>query len=296
MFITGISDEAGKDLSSQIKAHQELGWSTMEMRDVAIAGNPAGNLHDIPDASFDIFERRIRDSGLNIYCLSSRIANWSKQVDDPFDISLDEARRAIVRMKRLGTRFIRIMSYAVRKAEDQMVAERLRRLRELTHMFTDEGMTVLHENCMTYGGMGWPFTLELIASVPGLKLVFDTGNPVVADDRSKPSPWPKQSAWEFYEHVREHIAYVHIKDAIWDAQEEKVNFRFPGEGHADVEKIVLDLVSRGYSGGLSIEPHMGAVYHDPSSGNLDGPSAYATYVEYGKRLEKIVDKARSLAV
>ena len=26
------------------------------------------------------------------------------------------------------------------------------------------------------------------------------------DDRRQPPPYPKQSAWEFYEHVREHIA------------------------------------------------------------------------------------------
>jgi sugar phosphate isomerase/epimerase len=256
MFITGISDEAGKDLATQIRAHKELNWGRMEIRDVSIDGGPADNIHNISDPDFDKLERRIKDAGMEVYCFSSRIANWGKQSDEPFDSSLEEARRSITRMRRLNTRFIRIMSFAIRKdKEDQMARERFRRLRELVRMFTDEGLTALHENCMNYGGMGWPFTLELLENVPGLKLVFDTGNPVFADDRGKPAPWPKQSAWEFYNHVRDHIAYIHIKDGIWNTETNSIDFCFPGEGQADVKKIIGDLASRGYDGGLSIEPH-----------------------------------------
>jgi len=291
MFITGISDEAGKEIEAQIRAHKELGWDKMEIRDVSIDGGPADNLHNISDADFDRFEKLVKDAGMEVYCLSSRIANWGKQIDEPFDSSLEEARRSIVRMKRLGTRFARIMSFAVRKdAGDQMPNERFRRLRELVRMFEGEGLTALHENCMNYGGMGWTFTLEMLEHVPGLKLVFDTGNPVFADDRSKAAPWHKQSAWEFYDHVRDHIAYVHIKDGVWNPAKNGVDFCFPGDGQGDVKKIIHDLVSRGYKGGLSIEPHVGAVYHDPRSNDACA-TAYASYVEYGRRLEKIVSEA-----
>ena len=91
---------------------------------------------------------------------------------------------------------------------------------------------------------------------------------------------------------RDHIAYVHIKDGIW--KDGGTQFTFPGEGEGDVKRIVADLAARGYQGGLSIEPHLGAVYHDPKSGDAN-PSAYATYVEYGKRLEQIVKNARQPA-
>jgi sugar phosphate isomerase/epimerase len=95
-----------------------------------------------------------------------------------------------------------------------------------------------------------------------MKLVFDTGNPVFSDDRSKPRPWPKQSSWEFYSHVREHVAYVHIKDGVWDNATGKMKYTFPGEGSGDVRRIVKDLIVRGYNGGLSIEPHLAVVAHD----------------------------------
>lgn len=288
MFLTGISDEAGKAIETQIRAHQELGWTEMELRDVMKADGTVDNLHNIPDEDFRRVEKAVKDAGMHVYCFSSRIANWGKQIDEPFDSSLEEARRAIPRMKALGTKYIRIMSFAVRKDhDDQMEQERFRRLRELKKMFDDEGLTVVHENCMNYGGMGAPFTLRLIENVPGLKLVFDTGNPVFADDRSKPKPWPKQSSWEFYRAVREHIIYVHIKDGVWDEKEQKTKFCFPGEGEGDVVHILHDLKKSGYNGGISIEPHLGAVYHDPNSSCPDDKQ-YTTYVEYGRRMQKII--------
>jgi sugar phosphate isomerase/epimerase len=194
-------------------------------------------------------------------------------------------------MQKLGTKLVRIMSFAVRDGEEQMEAERFKRVREIHRMFADAGLTAVHENCMNYGGMGWQFTLKLLENVPGLKLVFDTGNPVASDDRSKPKPYPKQSSWEFYSHVREHIAYIHIKDGVWDKTANKATFTYPGEGHGDIPKIIKDLCARGYDGGISIEPHMGAVFHDPNSQHsLD---AAEIYVEYGRRMMKIINNSRT---
>src|SRR5262249_16172962 len=157
----------------------------------------------------------------------SAIANWGKRIDQPFDSSLGEAQRAIVRMQRLGTKLVRIMSFAVlegRAPGDQLKEERFRRLRELVALFRDAGLHPVHENCMNYGGMGYPFSLELVENVPGLKLVFDTGNPVFSDDRSRPEPYPKQDAWEFYQQVKPHVAYVHIKDGLYDAATKQMNY------------------------------------------------------------------------
>jgi sugar phosphate isomerase/epimerase len=182
------------------------------------------------------------------------------------------------------------MSYAVlpdRTPEDQMFEERAVRLRTLTTMFLDAGIQPVHENCMNYGGMGWSYTLRLLDQVPGLKLVFDTGNPVFTDDRTKPLPFPKQSSSEFYHHVKEHVAYVHIKDG--KMVDGKCVYSWPGEGDGDVRRICADLAKRGYAGGISIEPHMGAVYHDPSI-KTDDDARFAMYVEYGRRMEALLCK------
>jgi sugar phosphate isomerase/epimerase len=168
-----------------------------------------------------------------------------------------------------------------------MEEERFRRLRVLFGMFDAEGLVPVHENCMNYGGMGWQYTLKLVENVPGLKLVFDTGNPVLDDDMAKPEPYPRQSSWEFYTKVRDHIAYVHVKDGIFDEKSRETTFTWPGEGSGDVRRIVRDLLENGYDGGFSIEPHLKVVAHDDSV-TATAQARYDAYVEYGRRIGAII--------
>lgn len=284
-YLTGFADEAGKDLDTQIKATKELGWQYIEARNI-----DGKNIHDLSDSEFDTVCAKLEEAGVKVNCFGSAIANWGKQIDQPFDSSLEEARRVIPRMKRLGAELVRIMSFAVLKGrgpEDQMQKERFRRVRELHKMFTDEGLTPVHENCMNYGGMGWTYTLRLLENVPGLKLAFDTGNPVFSDDRAQPEPCPKQSSWEFYSHVKEHVAYIHIKDGVWDVETGKSVFTHAGEGDGYIPEIVGDLISSGYTGGISIEPHLAVVFHDESV-QSEADVRYRNYVEYGRRMEKLI--------
>jgi sugar phosphate isomerase/epimerase len=286
MYLTGFADEAAPDIEGQIRATKELGWKSIESRNV-----DGVNIHDIPDEKFEEVAGTLEEAGVQINCFGSAIANWGKQITDPFDITVGEIERTIPRMQRLGTKLIRVMSYAVlpgREADDQMEEERFRRMRMLLQTFTDAGITPVHENCMNYGGMSWRHTLRLIENVPGLKLVFDTGNPVFTDDRAKPKPYPKQSAWEFYMHVKGHVAYVHIKDGVWDPETGKTTFTFPGEGDGDVRRIVKDLLASGYDGGFSIEPHLSVVQHDESVVSPE-EQRYNSYVEYGRRMERMVE-------
>jgi sugar phosphate isomerase/epimerase len=289
MYLTGFADEAAPDIDGQIRATKELGWQYIESRNVNGA-----NIHDVSEEIFEEVVGKLQDAGVQINCFGSAIANWARSITDPFDITLEEVKRTIPRMQRLGTKLIRIMSYAVlndREADDQMEEERFQRLRIVHEMFTDAGLTPVHENCMNYGGMSWQHTLRLVENVPGLKLVFDTANPVFTDDRSKPKPYPKQSSWEFYSKVKEHIAYVHIKDGRFVEESgglfPKVEYTFPGEGDGDVVRIVKDLLDSGYDGGISIEPHLSIVYHDESVAS-EAEQRFNSYVEYGRRMEAII--------
>ena len=62
-------------------------------------------------------------------------------------------------------------------------------VREVTKMFTDAGLTPVHENCMDYGGMSSAHALEMLDKCPGLKWVFDTANPIFNADRQLSAPW-----------------------------------------------------------------------------------------------------------
>lgn len=279
---SGFADEAGCSLDTQIQATKELDWSNIEMRNVQVAGFPSGNLHDISDEAFAVLADQLDAAGIRVNSLGSEIANGGKDIRKPFDECLASARRAAPRAQRLGAEFIRIMSYPTGDPAGFMEEERFRRLREVVRIFAGTGVTVVHENCHNYGSMGGARALKLLENVPGLKLVFDTGNPVMEVDYTKSAPHPRLSALEFYRQVREHVVYVHIKDAILSSRRHV----FPGEGEGQVREILQELIAGGYAGALSIEPHMGAGLDDASL--TPEENTYQTYVEYGRRLMRLV--------
>ena len=290
MILMGIADEAGALIDTQIRATKELGWENIEARSVEVEGFAKANLHDIDDAAFDIVEQKLAESGVKIYAFGSTIANWGKKIDDPFDLS--DVERAIPRMQRLGTKYVRIMSYAVRDGDDQMEAERFRRLNEITKRFLDAGLTPVHENCMNYGGMSWQHALKLLENVPGLKWVFDTANPVFNDDRSKDKPYPKQDPFEFWQNVKEHVVHIHVKDAIWRPEKNDADYTLPGDGAAAVKEILKDAFAGGYDAGISIEPHMAVVFHDDSKTASD-EEVYNSFIQYGRRMMQVIDEIKA---
>ena len=287
MFLTGIADEAGHDINTQIRAHRELGWTHIELRAVSVAGAPARNLHDLTDDAFAVVERQLADANMTVVCFASTIGNPSKALGSAQDDAIEVAHRAASRMNRLGTQLVRVMSYAMHEGNlDE--ARRFARLRDVVAIFDDAGITAVHENCCNYGGMGWTYALRLIENVPGLALLFDTGNPPRDDDWSAQPPQPKQSAWTFYEHVREHVRHVHVKDGVWDTGLGRIRYTLPGEGQGDVARILSDLRQRGYSGAVSIEPHTAGEWRDGTIRSERNP--YGGYVAYGRHLEQLIER------
>ena len=285
MYLTGFADEAANDITGQVKATKELGWENIELRNI-----DGKSLADMDDAEFDNIYAVLSENEIKINCFGSPIGNAVALITAPFSETVSMIKNSIPRMQKLDCKMVRIMSYAVLKdnaPEDQMEKERFIRLREIKKMFDDAGILPLHENCVNYGGMGWNYTQRLLENVPGLKLIFDTGNPVFTDDWSKKKPYPKQSPWEFYSKVKEHLAYVHIKDCRWDRENKAPVFTYPGEGDGNIKRIVTDMIKSGYNGGFSIEPHIGTSYFQNDSGS-DDEKRYKSYVEYGRRFMKLL--------
>jgi sugar phosphate isomerase/epimerase len=292
MNVMGIGDEAASLLAGQIQATRDLGWKSIEMRAVQVPGYAKANFHEIPDAAFDLAVGQLEAANLRVYCFGSTIMNWAKKVSDPFQMTQEEVKHAIPRIKRLGTKYVRIMSYKPGDDEYKIPAEVLRRVREVTQRFLDNGIQPLHENCMNYGGMSWKHALELLDKCPGLKWLFDPANPVFNSDRSKAKPWSSQDPWEFWTHVRDHVEHFHIKDAKWNAEKKDADYAWPGEGEGRVRDILKDAMTRGYNAAVSIEPHMVIVFHDQNSKGSNA-DAHKNFVEYGRRTEAIIQELKA---
>jgi sugar phosphate isomerase/epimerase len=293
MYFTGFADEVSPDIDIQIKVTKALGWKNIETRNIY-----GKNLASISDEEFEKVSAKLSDAGVKFNCYGSAIANWQKPITESPESSYEEFRKAIPRMQKLGTKLVRMMSFAVPKElkakswdfEDEVV----KRLKVIVKMAEDAGILCVHENCMNWGGLSYEHTLKLVERIdsPAFKLVFDTGNPVFNEDVRGKAPYKMQSSWEYYRNVRDHIAYIHIKDGSNEG--DKHIFKFPGEGAGDVPKIVEDLLKRGYDGGISIEPHMVHVFHDPSGDPAKKEKfAFDNYIEYGKRMEEMVAKFKA---
>lgn len=301
MFYTGFADEAATDIDGQIEATKALGWDKIESRNI-----DGTNLHDISDEAFEVVEGKLKDAGVQVNCFGSAIANWAKDPTNPDDtkLSLEMLERALPRMKRLGATLLRGMSCKMmkdRSSQDPEVEKLVfDHLKELVARCADHGITFGHENCMNYGGQSWKHSVKLVEAMDSenFTLIFDTGNPVMTDDRIGEPPYSnKQNAWDFYQGIKEHIGYVHIKDGIYRSETDgifpKADWTFPGEGEGEVRRIVKDLLDSGYDGGFSMEPHMQVVFHEEGDGSDKAQAMKDNYIEYGRRFIKIVEEARA---
>jgi sugar phosphate isomerase/epimerase len=272
MFFSGIGDEAGADIDTQIRAQRELGWKHLELRLV-----DGANITQCDDNAFGRIAAAIDEAGLQISCLGSAIANWARPITCEIEIDRGDLKRAIPRMKRLRCPLIRVMSYPNHPeeplSEREWRREAIARMKYLAGMAEDAGVTLVHENCSGWGGLSAANSVVLLGEVasPALKLVFDTGNPVEYG----------QDTWEYYRQVFPDIAYVHVKDGRRVNGE--LHYCYCGEGDGHVLEVLTDLRSRGYTGGVSIEPHLAAIIHTGKTA-ADTGQQYRSYIEYGRRL------------
>ncbi len=278
MEFSGIADEAGKPIETQIRAHRELGWTHIELRNTE-----QGCITDVDDAEFDRIFGLVTDAGLTISCFASQIGNWSRQITDDFEIDLAELARAIPRMQRAGTKFIRIMSWRPAETpEDEWKAEALRRIAELVAMAEDGGIMISHENCSGWASESPANTLDMLEAIPSpaLGLIYDTANPLQHG----------QNSMEFATGLKDHVDYLHIKD--WKLVPEGGHGVWPGEGDSEVREQLALIFGAGYDGFVSIEPHIAAIIHEGKDAD-DPEAAFRGYVEYGRRMMTLVEEIRA---
>jgi sugar phosphate isomerase/epimerase len=281
MNFSGIADEAGKDLATQIRAHKTLGWNYIEVRNV-----DGTQFTDVSDEKFDQVCSQLAEAGMGVSAFASGIANWATKITDPFEQSTSTLQRAIGRMQKLNSKFIRVMSYPNDGlADDQWRDEAVRRFKELGKMAEDGGIILMVENCDGYASasaQNYGRFFEMVNS-PAVKAVYDTGNPASHGE---------SNTWEWYQAARPHIAYIHIKAQTEAQNGEKGSHVFPDSGASKVEETLRDVFTTGYDGFISIEPHMQAVVHEGKEISNE-EAAFNTYVEYGQRLMKLVEKVKA---
>lgn len=158
--------------------------------------------------------------------------------------------------------------YARRGTAGCLQDEVISRMKQLIDAAEVYGVTLLLENeSHVYGDID-DRCLDLLESCssPRLRLAFDPGNFVMNGVKPVSQALPK---------LQPYLEYVHVKDALG---EERM-FVPAGEGDGELAPFIRSLKDSGFSGFLSIEPHLHNYLPD-----LDNPGRFVRAVQALKKL------------
>lgn len=237
--LTGFSDEAAEDFSQQLACMKEFGIEFIELRSADKV-----NVADFtPEKTAEIY-KQLKGAGVQVSSIGSPIGKIS--VNDPFEPHFEAFQRTVETAHALRAPYIRMFSFYIPKGEKaekfkETVFQRLHRLKEYAEK---EEITLLHENEKgIYGDTGLRCQ-ELMKELysPRFKAVFDFANFVECGE----------DTWECYTLLKPYIEYIHIKDV----SREKGMVVPAGCGDGQVKRILQALKEEGFSGFLSLEPHL----------------------------------------
>lgn len=237
-LLTGFADEIDQDLKTQIENLQKLNMHYVEMR--GVDGN---NLIFHSDDKVKEIKARLDATGIALSALGSPLGKIG--IEDPFEKHFEEFKRAVEIAHMMETKNIRMFSFYVPEGQGKKYKEQVfDRLGQFVDYAAANEAVLLHENEKGIYGEMAAECRELMDAFYGdhFKAIFDFANFVQA----------KQDTLEAYELLKDYIAYIHVKDALW----ENGSVVPAGMGDGNVATILKNLYANGFSGFLSLEPHL----------------------------------------
>jgi sugar phosphate isomerase/epimerase len=261
--ITGFADEISPNLEEQMHVLESEGISHIEFRSV-----DEKNVLKLTDLELKKVKEQLDARGFKISSIGSPLGKYG--IRDDFSVELDNIKRAAEIANYLSSPYIRIFSYFIPEGEDpsSFKEEVISRMKQLIEVAAQHQVTLLLENeSKVYGDID-DRCLDLLeaCSSPRLRMAFDPGNFVMNGVKPVAEALPK---------LQSYIDYVHIKDA----SAEKRIFVPAGDGDGEFVPFIHSLKETGFSGFLSIEPHLNAYLPDH-----DGPGRFVHAVKALKKL------------
>lgn len=235
--LTGFTDEALAPFPAQARMAASAGLTHVELRRVGTTPTPvlraSGRALDAAEAALD-------RHGLGVSCLATGLGKVP--VDAPLGPQVDDLARAAELAHRFGAPHVRVFSWhtTTPDADRGRVLDQMARFAEVA---LETGVTLLHENEKGVWGDTPERCLEL-ATACGVRLILDPANFVQCGVRPFDQAWPL---------LAPHVDYLHAKDARADTRRVVP----VGDGHGQWPQLVAALRASGWSGFVSLEPHLG---------------------------------------
>ena len=267
--ISCFADEIDSSVDKQMALMEELGIGWMEFR----SGDGKG-VADYTEAEAEALMRRLEEKKIGVSAVGSPIGKIN--ITDDFEPHLESLAHVAELAKIWNTSYIRCFSFFIPEGEkpEKFRDEVFRRMDRMVELAARKNLTLLHENEKEiYGDMA-PRCLELMEKFGGenLKATFDFANFVQCG----------QDTLEAWDMLKEYVAYVHVKDALFDGGRVVP----VGQGDGNVKEILTRLDQEGFQGFLSLEPHLadfaglsGLEKNAAKRGRTDTEAAFITAYE-----------------
>jgi len=238
--ISAFADEIDPMLDVQMDVLERHGVHHIEMRVV-----DGKNVSSLTLGEAKAVKARLDARGFQVSALGSPIGKIG--INDPFEPHLALFRHTLDLADILNAPYIRMFSFFLPHGEDPagFRDEVMRRWAAFIQAAEGRNITLLHENEKDIYGDTAVRCLDILETLdcPSLKATFDPANFVQVGEKTFP---------EAFELLEKHVTYMHIKDALYGSGKVVP----AGEGEGKVEEIVRALKAAGWSGYLSIEPHL----------------------------------------
>ena len=237
--ISGFADEIDSSLEKQLQVLNNLGIHYMEIRGV--------NGKNILDHSLDEvreIKKQLDAAGVKVSSVGSPIGKI--QITDDFQPHFEKFKHCVEISKILEAPYIRMFSFFIPEGKNpaDYKDEVYRRLKAFVDYAKEQDVVLLHENEKEIYGDVASRCLEIMEAFycRHFQAVFDFANFVQCD----------QDTLEAYGMMKPYVTYIHIKDAKFGTGEVVPS----GMGDGNVGKILGMLNQAGYTGFLSLEPHL----------------------------------------
>ncbi len=237
--ISGFADEIDSNFDIQLEGLTKLGIGYIEPR-----GINGKNISELNEDEAKEVKAKLDAAGIKVSSIGSPIGKID--INGDFEHHKEVLRRVIRTAKILDAKYIRVFSFFVPAGQAADYKEKvLAQFKEMVDIAAENDVILLHENEKDIYGDVPERCLDLIEYVnsPALGVVFDPANFVQCGVDTKKA----------FEMLKNHITYMHIKDARADGTVVPAGF-----GIGNVPEILQTLKEMGYEGFTSLEPHLGS--------------------------------------
>ena len=252
--LSGFGDKVDADPRVQVAVLQALGASHIDVRSAWDT-----NVVQMSDEQLSELAALFSGKKMGVSAIASPIGKVD--IGLPIEHEVQRLRRAIAAAQTLSATYIRIFSfYYPGRDADEVRDDVITRMRALARTAEEAGVILLHENEKEIFGDIPSRVLDIIETVnsPALRACWDAANFVQVGIK----PFD-----EAYSILRPHLEYLHVKDALLaDASVVPA-----GEGDGQMQQTIDALRDSGYTGFVSLEPHLTGAF---GLGGFSGPSAF----------------------